>query len=131
MKRPYIRLLAAVVLGFLATLLYGNESSVIELTTPHPPRLNETIELRVTAALPPGGRLRFMTEQSEFLGSVVPFGPRSGGRATTSTIPIPRSAMDDTRLRLRLEVVGANSPPRPPRPGEVESLDLILVPLTE
>jgi hypothetical protein len=104
---------------------------MVELTTPRPPGLGDAIQLKVTTALPRGGRLRLLTEQSEFLGSVVPFGPRLGGRSPTGTVPIPRAAVTNGRLRLRLEVVEPGAPPRPPRPGEVERLDLVLVPQTE
>jgi hypothetical protein len=119
-----IGLLVAGLVGFLPSTLLGEESGAVELTTPHPPSVGEALRLKVTTNLPVGARLRLLSEQSVLLGSVAPFGPR---RSATGTIPIPRSAITNGRLRLRLEVVGTGAPPRPPLPGEVERLDLEVV----
>jgi hypothetical protein len=131
-KGRSIAVLVAGLLGPLTSAFAGEESPIVELTTPRPPGLSDAIQLQVkTGGLPRGGRLRLLTEQSEFLGSVVPFGPRLGGGSITGTVPVPRSAITNGRLRLRLEVVEPGAPPRPPRPGEVESLNLVVVPQAE
>jgi len=48
-----------------------------------------------------------------------------GSRSTTATVPVPRSAIVDGRLRLRVQVLEPGVPPRPPRPGEVQRLELV------
>jgi hypothetical protein len=54
---------------------------------------------------------------------VAPYAP--GSRSTTATVPVPRSAIVDGRLRLRLQVLEPGAPPRAPRPGEVQRLELV------
>jgi len=40
-------------------------------------------------------------------------------------VPVPRSAIAGGRLRLRLQVLEPRAPPRAPRPGEVQRLELV------
>jgi hypothetical protein len=105
---------------------------MVELTAPHLPGQNEAAQLHVTTGrMPRGAELALLTEQGEILGSVAPFGPRLGGGSITGTVPIPRSEIIDGRLRLKLEVLEPGASPRAPRPGEVENLEIILVPQPE
>ena len=120
--------IAALVAGLfvLATsALVAEESPVIELAAPPAGAGSESGELAVTTgALPPGARLARSTENGEILGAVAPYAP--GSRSTTATVPVPRSAIVDDRLRLRVEVLEPGAPPRPPRPGEVQRLELVV-----
>jgi hypothetical protein len=130
-KNSFLAMFIAGFLGSLTTNFAGAETSTVELTPAHPPGRDEALQLQVTTGpLPRASRVRILT-QSEFLGSLAPLGPLLGRRSTTSTIPIPRSALTDGKLRLRFEVVEPGSPPRPPQPGEIEHLNLILVPQSE
>jgi hypothetical protein len=100
------------------------EEAVIELAAPRAAAGSESVELAVTTgALPPGARLALSTENGEILGAVAPYAP--GSRSITATVPVPRSAIVDGRLRLRVEVLEPGAPPRPPRPGEVQRLELM------
>ena len=100
------------------------EEAVIELAAPRAAAGSESVELAVTTgALPPGARLTLSTENGEILGAVAPYAP--GSRSSTATVPVPRSAIVDGRLRLRVEVLEPGAPPRPPRPGEVQRLELM------
>jgi hypothetical protein len=100
------------------------EEAVIELAAPRAAAGSESVELAVTTGgLPPGARLALSTENGEILGAVAPYAP--GSRSCTATVPVPRSAIVDGRLRLRVEVLEPGAPPRPPRPGEVQRLELV------
>jgi hypothetical protein len=120
--------IAALVAGLfvLATsALVAEESPVIELAAPPAAAGSQSVELAVTTgALPRGARLALSTESGEILGAVAPYAP--GSRSTTATVPVPRSAIVDDRLRLRVEVLEPGAPPRPPRPGEVQRLELVV-----
>jgi len=119
-----IAALAAGLLAFATTARAAEEVPVIELAAPHAAAGSESVELAVTTgALPRGARLALSTENGEVLGAVAPYAP--GSRSTTATVPVPRSAIVDGRLRLRLQVLEPGAPPRPPRPGEVQRLELV------
>ena len=119
--------IAALVAGLFAlatSALVAEESPVIELAAPRAAAGSESVELAVTTgALPRGARLALSTESGEILGAVAPYAP--GSRSTTATVPVPRSAIVDGRLRLRVEVLEPGAAPRPPRPGEVQRLELV------
>jgi hypothetical protein len=101
---------------------------MIELATPRAVARGDAVQLQITTGpLAPGSRLAVISEGGEIIGAAAPFPARSGG-STTATIPIPRSAIVDGRLRARLQVVEPGAPPRPPRPDEIGRLDLVLVP---
>jgi len=118
-----IAALAAGLLAF-ATSARAEEAPVIELAAPRAAAGSESVELAVTTgALPRGARLALSTENGEILGAVAPYAP--GSRSGTATVPVPRSAIVDGRLRLRVEVLEPGAPPRPPRPGEVQRLELV------
>ena len=118
-----IAALAAGLLAF-ATSARAEEAPVIELAAPRAAAGSESVELAVTTgALPRGARLALSTESGEILGAVAPYAP--GSRSTTATVPVPRSAIVDDRLRLRVEVLEPGAAPRPPRPGEVQRLELV------
>ena len=120
-------------LGLMAapTWTYAaEEPGVIELAAPRAAERGEAFQVEITTGqLPRGARLRLLTENGEILGGVAPFPPTA--RSTTATVPVPRSAVADGRLRLRMQVEEPGVPPRPPRPGEVERVDLFVVPRSQ
>jgi hypothetical protein len=119
-----IAALAARLLALATSTLVAEESPVIELAVPPAAAGSESVELAVTTgALPRGARLVLSTENGEILGAVAPYAP--GARSTTAMVPVPRSAILDGRLRLRVEVLELGAPPRPLRPGEVQRLELV------
>lgn len=123
--RPHLAItaLAASLLAF-ASVRAADDAPVIELAAPRAAAGGESVELAVTTgALPRGARLALSTENGEILGAVTPYAP--GLRSTTATVPVPRSAIVDGRLRLRVQVLEPGAPPRPPRPGEVQRLELV------
>ena len=119
-----IAALAAGLLRLATGALVAEEFSTIELAVPPAAARAQSVELAVTTgALPRGARLALSTESGEILGAVAPYAP--GSRSTTATVPVPRSAIVDGRLRLRVEVLEPGAAPRPPRPGEVQRLELV------
>lgn len=102
---------------------------IIELAAPRLPNRGEAIEVQVTTgSLPQGARLALITEQGDILGAVAPFGPHAAQSGTTVAVPVPRSALVEGHVRLKLEVLEPGVPPRSPRPGEVRRIDLVVVP---
>ena len=125
-----IAALAVGLLGLATSTLAAEEFSTIELAAPRAAARGESLELQVaTGPLPPGARLTLSTESGEVLGAVAPYSPDR--RSTTATVPVPRSAIVDGRLRLRLQVLEPRAPPRAPKPGEVQRLDLVVAPRSE
>jgi hypothetical protein len=130
--RQYLSIAALAVglLGPWTNTLGAEESAILELAAPRPIGRGESVELQITTGpLPRGARLALSTENGEVLGAVAPYPP--GRPSNTASVPVPRSAMVDGRLRLRLQVLEPGAPPRPPRPGEVQRLDLVVVPRSE
>jgi hypothetical protein len=123
--RQYL-LIAALAVGVLGSwmgTLAAEESAMIELAAPRPPGRGESVELQITTGPLPS------TEDGESLGAVTPYPP--GRPSNTATVPVPQSAIVGGRLRLRLQVLEPGAPPRPPRPGEVQRLDLVVAPRSE
>jgi hypothetical protein len=119
-----IAALAAGLLEPATGALVAEEFLMIELAAPPAAARGQSVELAVTTgSLPPGARLALSTEDGETLGAVAPYPP--GSRSTTATVPVLRSAIVDGRLRLRLQVLEPGAPPRAPRPGEVQRLELV------
>ena len=112
--------------GLLMGVLAAQESRMIELSAPRAPRDGESVEIQMTTGpLPRGARIVVMTEHGETLGVVTPFNVPGTASGTTATVPVPRTAMADGRLRLRLQLIGQGIAPRAPRPDEVQ-LTLVL-----
>ncbi|WP_370157742.1 hypothetical protein [Bradyrhizobium yuanmingense] len=113
----------------LAGPLIGQESGVIELQALHPLAADEAVEIQlVTGPLPRGARLEVMTEQGELLGTVRSLGIPNAPRGETATIPVPRAAIVEGRLRLRLQIVQSGAAARPPQPSEIRQVNLVTVP---
>jgi hypothetical protein len=130
--RQYLTIaaLAVGILGPWTITLVAEESPIIELAAPRPAGPGESVQIQITTGpLPRGARLALLTENGEILGAMAPYPP--GRLCNMATVPVPRSAIVDGHLRLRLQVLEPDAPPRPPRPGEVQRLDLVVVPRNE
>jgi hypothetical protein len=109
--------------------LIGQESGVIELPVLRPLAADEAVEIQiVTGPLPRGARLEVMTERGELLGTVRSLGIPDALRGETATIPVPRAALVERRLRLRLQIVQSGAAARPPQPSEIRQVNLVTVP---
>jgi hypothetical protein len=123
--------LCAVLIATDVSATDNSQQGSVELALPRAAAGNEAVWLRVSlGALPPGARLRISTKDGTPLGTAAPFGARQAQQPATYTIPLPKTAIVDGRVRLRLEVDEHGAPARAPRPGEVEDVVLIYVPVT-
>ena len=96
----------------------------IVLTLPRALRAGETawIEVRVGAI---GRReVDVTTASGERLGTISPFGVRSGRDAGTYTLPLPANAISDGRVALRLSISQPGGASRTPSASEVRSVKL-------
>lgn len=118
-----LRNLAALLGGFAglwSAALAAEDGRMIELVAPHALERADKIELQITvAALPADSRVVVRTEQGEIVGVVTPFGLRPA--ESTATITVPRRALIDGRLRLRLQVQEPGAPARAARGNEVSA----------
>jgi hypothetical protein len=130
--RQYL-LIAALAMGVLPSwmgTLVAEESAMIELAAPRQDGRGDSVDLQITTGpLPRGARLTLSTEDGESLGAVTPYPP--GRQSNTATLPVPRSAIVDGRLRLRLQVLEPGAPARAPRPREVQRVELVVAPRSE
>ena len=114
-------------MGLWSDVLSAEPFSVVELAAPHQLGRGDALELQVMVGrLPHGSRLVLTTASGQTLGAVTPF--PQGNQANSATIPVPRSAMANDHVPLRLQVIGPGEAARAPLPGEVEHLDLNVVP---
>lgn len=104
----------------------------VELAPARPatPRETTWLQLRV-GNLPRTAEIRVSTPEGALLGTVSPYGasPRAQQQAVTHLLPLPEGTLADGRVRLRLTVDTPGMPARAPRPGEVEAIELIHVPI--
>jgi hypothetical protein len=126
-RRVYAVLIAGALTGLGFDVLSAEPFSVVDLTPPRQLARGEALEVQIMVGqLPRGSRLVLMTAGGQTLGAVTPFPP--GNRANSATIPIPRSALADDHLPLRLQVIAPGEPPRAPQSSDVEHLYLTVVP---
>jgi hypothetical protein len=119
---------APAALALLFALLAQNMSAAwaqeTTLTLPHPLAAGETawIELQ----LGPIGRqeIDITTATGQQLGTVSPFGPRTGQDAGTYAFPVPANLITDGRVTVRITITQPNGPPRPATEQEVRSVKL-------
>jgi hypothetical protein len=123
---------AAVAFALLAHLaLNGNaalaqdaaQSMTLEL--PRPLAANETafIEVRV-GPIGRGRTIEVTTASGQPLGVVSPFGVRTGQDAGTYPLPVPKDAIRDGRLSIRLSISQPGGAPRAPTTEEVRGVKL-------
>ena len=105
---------------------------VVELTLPRAAAPGEAVRLQLNAGvLPRGARILVRTRDGALVGAASPFGaPRGQATAATYTLPLPPEAIANGRVQLRLEVEEPGGAARPPRPGEVQGMELTFVRVT-
>jgi hypothetical protein len=114
----------------------GTQRGVINLTLPRPVSSNERVWVEVrTRTLSEGAEIRVTAPDGTLFGTVSPYGARGALRHETATatytIPLPRNAILDDHVELCLKVDEPGKPPRAPWPVEVESLNLVYVPVSD
>ena len=124
------RILALVLAGLVGTsaAAMSEDYQAIELSTPRALNAGETVQLRIAARLQRGARIKVTTDTGRDLAIVAPFGQDITGSPVRATIPVPNSVMTGGRLNARVQVIEPGLAPRPPRPGEIERIDLVTMP---
>jgi hypothetical protein len=118
--RKHVAAFIAGISALWAGALAAQDSRLIELTAPRELRRKDALEIQVTTApLPAGARVVVKTDQGEVLGVVTPFSLRPA--ESTATLAVPRGALADGRLRLRLQVQEPGEPVRAARESEVSA----------
>lgn len=136
-RHPHIAfvLMASMCSTMVTSGVMADESrqQAIELKLPRPAGTQEALRIQVrTGALARGKEIRISTPDGMLLGTVSPYGATTlNQQGATYTIPVPKEAIGRDRVQLRLEVDEPDKPSRAPRPSEVESIDLIYVPVTD
>ena len=96
------------------------------LTLPHALRKGETAWLLVEVGAIDSNQIQLMTQDGHPLGTISPYGVRSGQAAGTYTVPVPAEDLGNGRLVLRLSVLQSGHAPRAPTTEEVKSLRLLI-----
>jgi|GEM_PF-1963273 len=99
------------------------------LQLPHPLASDETAFVIVQiGAIGRGQEIEVTTASGQPLGVVSPFGVRAGQQAGTYPLPVPRDAIRNGQLSLRLTISQFGAPPRAPTAEEVPSVKLSVGP---
>jgi hypothetical protein len=122
---------AAATFALLALLAHGAQAApaddVMTLALPHQLGAGETAWLEVQVGpIGRGQEIEVTTAAGQELGVISPFGIRVGQDAGTYTIPVPRDAIRDGRLAVRLRISQYGAPPRAPTAQEVRGVKLTI-----
>ena len=122
--------LAAAAFALVVLLAQKNDAAsahVMTLTLPHPIRAGETawIEVRV-GPIRRGQEIEVTTVSGRELGVISPFAVRSGKEAGTYTLPLPRDAVRNGRVTVRLTITQPNGPPRAVTSQDVRSVNVFV-----
>jgi hypothetical protein len=123
-----LALLAHLALNGNAALAQDAAQSMT-LQLPHPLAANETAFIEVQ--LGPVGRgraIEITTAAGQPLGTVSPFGVRTGQDAGTYPVPVPKDAIREGRLSIRLTISQPGGSARAPTADEVRSVKLGVAP---
>ena len=108
-----------------------DSAEMIELSLPRAARPGEAIWLEVTIGnLPPDAEIDVTAGEDMPVGTISPFGGAAARHGASYTIPLPASAVNSGRIVVRLQVLQPGIPPRPPAPGEIQSVAPIYVPIS-
>jgi hypothetical protein len=125
-----IALLCATAFATGVTAAAEPQQGAVELILPRPAAAHEAVRLQIGVALARGARLRVSAGDGTLLGTVSSFGVQRGQDVVTHILPLPATAIVNGRVALRLEVQEPGAAARAPKPGEVDSIALIYVPVT-
>ena len=104
----------------------AGDAREMTLTLPHALRKGETAWLLVAVGAVGHNEIQLTTQSGQSLGTISPFGIRSGQAAGTYTIPVPAEALSGRRLVLRLSVPQAGGLQRATTTEEVKSVRLVI-----
>lgn len=118
-----------VFLVFLGHQLCAATGSVVTLSLPRPLRSGETAWLEVeVGVIERGAEIEITTPAGRSLGTISPFGIRSGREAGTYTIPLPADAISHGQVSLRLSLDQYGHAQRAPTSEEVKGIRVKIMP---
>jgi hypothetical protein len=107
------------VLALFSVLAQHRTGRAMTLVLPHALRAGESASLLVTVGvIQHGAQIEITTPSGRFLGTVSPYGIRSGRVAGTYSVPLPAEAISGRRVSL-LVSLDANGKQRAPTMEEV------------
>lgn len=124
-------MLAAITFVFVPTV-EASQQGLIELTLPRAAADDEAVWLQIQiGVLAHGTVIRVSSSNGELLGSVSPYGSARGAPSPTYLVPLPKTAVVNGSIRVRLTVNEPGKPSRAPRADEVENVIPVYVPITK
>lgn len=110
----------------LSTVLaYGLNGRDVTLTLAHPLKAGEALSLELTiGAIPRGSEIEITTPSGRTLGTISPYGARSGREGGTYTVPLPADVVSNKNVSVRLSITEYGRAQRAPTSDEVKSVRL-------
>jgi hypothetical protein len=125
MRRSVVAMTLFAHLASSASALAQDVARNTTLELPRALAANETAFIEVQVGPIGRGRtIEVTTASGQPLGVVSPFGVRTGQDAGTYPLPVPKDAIRDGRLSIRLTISQPDGPPRAPTADEVRSVKL-------
>ena len=111
-------------LALLVQTTSAGPGRVVNLVLPRSLNENEgvAVELKL-GVLARGAEIQVETTSGRMLGVISPYGVRAGNEAGTYTVPVPRDAISNQRVSLRI-TLNNNRGKRAPTSKEVRSVRL-------
>jgi hypothetical protein len=104
----------------------GAPGRVVDLVLPRSLSENESVVVEVKlGVLPRGAEILVETTSGRMLGVISPYGIRPGNEAGTYTVPVPRDAISNERISLRI-TLSHNHSKRTPTTQELRTVQLII-----
>ncbi len=104
----------------------GGRTVALEL--PHSLRAGETVFVEITTGvLKRGAEILVQTEKGELLGKISPYAVPAGRESGTYSIPVPREAVSNHRLSIKL-FLSEGSSKRAPTEKEVKEIHVRVKP---
>lgn len=117
--------LAVPILVFLATIAHAGNVRDVTLMMPHHLNAGEALSLEiVVGSIPRGSEIEITGASGRTLGTISPYGIRSGQEAGVYTVPLPSDVVSNDRVRIRLSIIQYGQSERAPTSDEVKQLRL-------
>jgi len=118
--------IAAAALALLSFDLYGAEGDrTLALPRALHPGEIAVIEVQV-GTLARGQEIHVATQAGRELGVISTYGVKSGQVAGTYPVPVPRDAIADTQLIVRLSITTSGAQPRAPTEKEITKVGIVI-----
>jgi hypothetical protein len=127
----YVLMAAFAFFAVLAQPAQQVHGRVMTLALPHALRAGETAWLEVkVGVIERGEEIEIQTTAGQQLGTISPFGIRSGQPNGTYTVPVPPGAIANDHLSLRLLIDQPGHAQRGPTMKEVSRVSVKIMPAT-